>query len=33
MAREMGGVRGLPVYITQISGRSACLTMVTMTCE
>ncbi len=31
VAREMGGVSGLSVYITQNSGRSACLPMVTMT--
>ena len=31
MAREMRGVGGLSVYITQNSGRSACLPMVTVT--
>ncbi len=31
MAREMGGVGGLSVYITQNSGRSACLPMATVT--
>ena len=30
VAREMGGVGGLLVYITQNSGRSACLPMVTV---
>ena len=31
VAREMGGVGGLSVYITQNSGRSAYLPMVTVT--
>ena len=31
VAREMGGVGGLSVYITQNSGLSACLPMVTET--
>ncbi len=31
MAREVGGVGGLLVYITQKSGRLACLPMVTVT--
>jgi hypothetical protein len=31
MAREMGGVGGLSVYITQNFGRSACLPMATVT--
>ena len=30
VAREMGGLVGLSVYITQNSGRSACLPMVTV---